>query len=342
MYYILHGEDDFSSTEEVNRLRARMGDPQFADLNTTRLNGRSTTMGELRHHADAIPFLADKRLVIVEGLLTRFNPRQKKSEDANGDESESGEEQADPEFASQLADYLPSLPPTTRLVFVEPRKLAKNNPILKLAEKDKQNAHVKLFSPPGAENLPDWVVERVEGRGGKIEFSAANTLAMAIGSDLRALNNEIEKLLTYRQGATIRLEDVGAMVAPAQEQSIFELVDALGKRQTATALELLHAQLQHNAQPLYLLAMIARQYRLLLQVRDLAARGLTADQIRAQLKLHPFVAKKVLEQSHNFTIEQLESVYRKLLETDIAIKTSRGDPTVNLDVLVVELTKGRP
>jgi DNA polymerase-3 subunit delta len=123
-----------------------------------------------------------------------------------------------------------------------------------------------------------------------------------------------------------------------QEQSIFELADAMGKRDTSSALGLLHDQLTHNAEPLYLLAMIARQFRLLLQVRDLAARGLNPDDIRTQLGLHPFVVRKVLEQSRNFSMDRLDAIYRRLLETDIAMKTGHGDPGVNLDVLVVEST----
>ena len=336
MYYIFHGEDDFTRAQELKKLRAKMGDPQFADLNTTYVEGRSASLGELRHHADAIPFLADKRLVIVEGLLTRLNPRQKKKEGV-GDEP--FEEESNPELGADLAAYLPNLPETTRLIFVEDKTLPKSNPILKLAEKDKKNAYVRLFGLPRSEDLAGWIVDHAEVKGGRIEFSGANDLAMFIGADLWALDNELEKLITYRSGETIRREDVRALVAPLQEETIFALTDAMGKRDTASALALLHEQLNFNAQPLYLLTMIARQFRLLLQVRDLAARGHSIDQIRAKLALHPFVARKVVEQSRNFSIDQLESIYRKLLETDIAMKTSRGDPEVNLDVLVMDLTK---
>ncbi len=333
MYYIFHGEDEFSRAEEVKSLKAKLGDPQFADLNTTVLEGRSLRLGELRHHADAIPFLADKRLVIVEGLLTRLNPRQKKGED------EQEEEQADPDLAVGLAEYLSKIPETTLLIFVEPKNLAKNNPIYKVAEKDKKNAHIRSFDLPRAEELPDWVIERAKSKGARIDYSAANDLAMFVGADVRALDNELEKLIAYCNGEPITRQAVRALVAPAQEESVFELVDALGKRNTAAALDLLHNQLRHNAAPQYLLTMIVRQYRLLLQVRDLGTRGMNEAQIRDKLGMHPFVVKKVLDQSRNYTVEQLEHIYTKLLEVDLAMKTSRGDPIISLDVLAVELTK---
>jgi DNA polymerase-3 subunit delta len=335
MYYIFHGEDEFSRAEQVNKFRAQMGEPQFADLNTARLDGRRLTLGELQHACDAVPFLSDKRLVIVEEMLTRFDPRRKKSDDEDEQERE---EESSPTLAKELREYLPRLPETTRLVFVEAKTLAKNNPILKYAEGDK-NARVREFTAPKPRALPKWIQDRVKTKGGTIEPGAVEELAAYVGADLRLLDNEIDKLLTYRGGQTIRAEDVRALVASVRESNVFALVDALGHRDTGSALRLLHAQLDHNAAPPYLLAMIVRQFRLLLQMKDLAARGMTVDAARERLKLHPFVADKTWKQALNFTLPQLEAIYQKLLDTDIAIKTGRSEPVVALDVLIVELAR---
>jgi DNA polymerase-3 subunit delta len=334
MYYIFHGEDEFSRNEQIKKFRTQMGDPQFADLNIAHFDGRKLTLGELTHACDAVPFLSDKRLVIVEGLLARLEPRRKKSEDETSEEIE---EETNPDLAKELLAYLPRLPETTRLVFSEAKTLAKNNPILKYAASDK-NAHVKEFSAPDARALPKWITERVKQKGGSIEAEAVNELAASIGNDLRLLDNEIEKLLTYRAQQPIRAEDVRALVTSVTESSVFDLVDAIGRRETRHALQLLHHQLAHNAAPLYLIAMITRQFRLLLQWRDLAERGIASEQATAQLKLHPFVARKTAEQARNFSLPQLEAIYQKLLDTDIAIKTGRHEPMLALDLLVVELT----
>lgn len=334
MYYILHGEDEFSRREQIKKFRAQLGDPQFADLNTAQFDGRKLALSELTHACDAVPFLSDKRLVIVEGMLARFEPRHKKS-DAEADEPEV---EAHPELAKELIAYLPRLPATTRLVFVENKTLAKNNPVFKFAASDAQ-AVVKEFTAPDARALPKWIVERVKQKDGVIEPAAVSELAAHIGSDLRLLDNEIEKLLTYRARAPIRAADVRAVVAAVTESSIFDWVDAIGRREADRALRLLHAQLAHNAAPLYLLTMITRQFRMLLQWRDLAERGMSPDQINAQLKLHPFVARKTAEQARNFSLPQLEAVYQKLLDADAAIKTGRSEPMLALDLLVVELTR---
>lgn len=335
MYYIFHGADEFSRAEQVQKFRAQMGDPQFADLNTAYFDGRKLALGELTHACDAVPFLSDKRLVIVEGMLARFDPRRKKSEDEAGEQIE---EEANPGLAKELAAYLPRVPETTRLIFVEAKTLAKNNPIIKHAATDK-TAHVKEFAAPDLKKLPGWIAGRVKEKGGAIEPDALKELAAHIGGDLRLLDNEIEKLLTYRLNQPIRVEDVRAIVASVTESSIFDLVDAIGRRATNEALQLLHDQLAHNAAPIYLFSMIARQFRLLLQMRDLSARGKSVDQAAAQWKMHTFVAQKTSAQARNFSLAQLEAIYRKLLDADIAIKTGRSEPMLTLDLLVVELTR---
>ncbi len=336
MYYILHGEDELSRTETITKLRAKMGDPQFGDLNTTWFDGRKVSFGELQHACDAMPFLTDKRLVIVEGLLARFDPRHAASDDDTGNDAE-----ANPDFAKALRDYLPRLPETARLVFIETKSLAKNNSILKfaLAVGDEKIAFVKEFAAPAEKDLPRWILTRVKSKGGEIEPLAVTELAMHVGADLRLFDTEIEKLLIYRRNEIIRVSDVRALVNSVRESDVFGLVDAIGRRETALALKLLHEQLAQGENAIYLLSMIVRQFRLLLQMRDLATRGKTVDMAAEQIRLHPFVAKKTWGQAANFTVPQLEAIYRRLLDADLAMKTSRSEPVVALDVLVVDLTR---
>ena len=258
----------------------------------------------------------------------------------NEDDGEESEEEANPTLSKDLAAYLDRLPDTTRLIFVESKSLAKNNPILKhAASADSKHAYVKEFVAPTERALPKWIQDRVAAKGGTIEGVAVADLAAHVGTDLRLLDNEIEKLMVYRLNETIRTQDVQALVASVRESDIFALVDAIGRREANTALKLFHAQLDQNAAPGYLLSMITRQFRLLLQMKDLATRGITVDAVREQLKMHPFVANKTWTQALNFSLPQLEAIYQKLLDVDISIKTGRSEPVLALDVLIVELTK---
>ena len=336
MYYVLHGEDELSQTEAVDKLRAKMGDPQFADLNTAQFDGRKISLGELQHACDSVPFLTDKRLVIVTGMLARLEPRRGKSDD-DGKETE---EESNPALAKDLIAYLDRLPETTRLIFIESKTLAKNNPVLKhAATVDEKKAYIKEFPAPTERMLPKWIQDRVKSKGGTIEGAAVAALAEHIGTDLRLLDNEIEKLLVYRANETIRAQDVQTMVVSIRESDIFAMVDAVGAQRRDLALKLMHEQLAQKAEPPALFGMIIRQFRLLLQMKDYATRGLTVDAAREHLKMHPFVANKTWTQALNFTMPQLEAIYQKLLDTDIAIKTGKSEPVLALDILITELTR---
>ena len=115
MFYVLHGENEFGRAEELARLRKKLasGDPAMAELNTTVLEGSKLTFGELRHVCDTVPFMADRRMVIVHGLLGMLSSRRRGKEAATSQ----GETPAwKRQYLKELAGYLPHLPPTTRLV----------------------------------------------------------------------------------------------------------------------------------------------------------------------------------------------------------------------------------
>ncbi len=330
MFYIFHGPDELSRTETLARLKAQMGDPAMAELNTTLLDGRSLTLGELQQACDSLPFLSDRRLVIVNNYLTRLGGR-------GASRSSSGKGGAERTTLTALADYLPTMPDTARLIFVEDETLPKTHPILRLAEKHPAGK-VYTFDGPGRGELSGWIIKRVEHKGASIERSAADALATAVGDDLRLLDSELDKLAIYVGDARpITIADVDLLVPYAGEANVFAMVDAIGRRDGRIALRLLHKLLDENAAPLYLLSMIVRQFRILIQVKELSAQGLAISTIAKRAGLHPFVAEKAQRQAMNFSMGQLELVYARLLETDLAIKTGRMGDVLALDTLVAAL-----
>jgi DNA polymerase-3 subunit delta len=325
-FYVFHGADEFTRAETLANFKRRLGPPDTVDLNTTVLDGRRTSLAELRHACDAIPFLAEKRLVVVDGLLTRLASKR--------DKTLSSTQQ---EYLTALAEYLPQLPETTRLVFVEEQPLPSNHPILQLAQREKRG-YSKQFDPPDTRALPHWITERVRKYGGEIEPQAAAHLAALVGADLRLLDQEIVKLATYANAERlITTVDVDVLVPYAQAAIIFDLVDALGRRDGRTAAQTLHSLLDAGEHPLGLMAMIVRQFRLLIQVKELKDEGDNPQAIAKALGIHPFPARKLYNQATHFTAAQLEMVYRHLLDTDVAIKSGEIDAEVALDLLVAGL-----
>jgi DNA polymerase-3 subunit delta len=321
MFYVFHGPDELSRTEYVAKLRDQMGDPSLAELNTTILDGESLTLGGLQEVCDALPFMSDRRLVIVHNYLTQLG---------SGGKREGGP-------VNDLVDYLPTMSESVRLIFVEADELPKGHPILKLAEKH-ELGHVQNFGGPKRGELTGWVAKRVEAKGATIERPAADALAVAVGDDLRLLDSEIEKLVIYVGGErSITADDVELLVPYAGAANVFAMVDAIGRRDGRTALRSLHKLLDENAAPLYLLSMIVRQFRILIQVKELSAQGLAASTIAKRAGLHPFVAEKAGRQAMNFSMGQLEVIYARLLETDLAIKTGQVEDVLALDTLVAAL-----
>jgi len=328
MFFILHGDNEFEISERVADFKQKIGDESMRDLNITLLDGRKTTLSEMQHAADAIPFLADKRLVIVDGLLTRLASRKAK----DGGDTPIG---AAKDFLNSLIDYVPRLPETTRLVFVEFQPLNPKHQLIKLAEGQKGKTVIECRQPPAGE-LPRWIIDRAKKRGGSIEPGAAQRLATLIGSDLRRLDTELNKLITYVNAQrTITVKDVDLLVSDASTSSVFDLVDALGKRDGQRAAHELHHLLDQGENPLGLLAMIVRQYRLLILVKELQARNLSPDVMAKELGQHPFAIKKINEQARNYRdIAQLEAIYRRLLEIETEIKTGQTGDVLALDLLV--------
>jgi DNA polymerase-3 subunit delta len=324
MFYIFDGADAYSQSEQIASLMDTMGDETTRDLNTIVLDGRTTTLNDIRHHCDTLPFLSDRRLVLVRGLLERLGQKGSR---------------ADSQFLLDLVDYLPNMPDTARLFFVESKTLPKSHPILKLA-KSSEAGHVKTFEVPRGSELARWVRAQVRQSEAEIESQAVRALCTYVGSDLYQLYHEIEKLAAYtnRQRA-ITVQDVQLLTSHARQASIFDMVDALGQRNAKTASRIYHTLLDAGEHPLALMAMITRQFRLLIQVKELAPKLGTHQAIARELKQNPYPIKKILAQSKNFSVVQLNRIYHKLLDTDVEIKTGRIEPTLALDTFIADISR---
>jgi DNA polymerase-3 subunit delta len=328
MFYLFHGEDEYRRSLQLATMKAKLGDPTTVALNTTELDGRRLTLNELISACDALPFLSEKRMVLVNDLAARFE----RDTGFSAGNSEEG-----PTFLEQFEEYVNHLPESTRLVLIEEHKIKESNPIHKIVSRS-DHGHEHEFAPLRSGELNRWIAQRVEEKGGRIERAALNALAAFVGSNLRLLDQEIDKLLTYvGPERAVTEQDVQLLVSYAQEANIFDMVDALGKRDTRRAMELMEQLLEGGRHPLYLLSMITRQFRILIQVKELQTKGTSPQDIRALLGLHPYVLDKTRRQAGNFSIEQLEAIYRQLHELDAAVKSGQMEPVLALNLFVTEV-----
>ena len=124
-----------------------------------------------------------------------------------------------------------------------------------------------------------------------------------------------------------------------QQSDIFAMVDAIGQRNGKKALELLHTLLEEMAFG-GVFSMVVRQFRLILQAREIMNAGGAESEVARTLGLQPFVARKIVSQAQNFEMAALEMIYHHLQKVDMDVKTSRMDGEVALDLLITELSKG--
>jgi DNA polymerase-3 subunit delta len=327
MLYILYGQDGFSLNQAVQEIKTGLGDREMLATSTTSLEGQHLTLIELRNKCGAAPFLCSHRLVVVDGLLGRFEVKQSKSRSRKG-KSGNG-----PGEWEGLASYIKQMPETTVLVLVD-EEVKGNNPLLK---KLSPLAEVRTFPLLRGKELKTWIQQRAKAEGGDITPQAVNLLAELIGGDLWAMNGEIQKLLLYSQERPISEDDVRQLVSHVQEANIFALVDAVAEGQTELAQKILHRLYRDGVAPTYILVMITRQFRLIAQARDLG-KGLSRLQIQDRLGLKAsYGLDKTLSQAKLYDFEGVKRAYDKLLETDLAIKTGKYSDKLALELLVTEL-----
>src|SRR5512146_2487805 len=282
MFILLSGKDEFSAYEELARIRAS-GDFGY---NQDAFVGETADLAVIRNNCDTMPFLAEKRLVVLEGL-----PRPRKGQADDGEAAEDGDAAvsglpASPvapvakgkrgkkaattglsplAFAKGLAEYIPSLPETTVLVALVPDELKADHPLMQAA---RRHGKSHVFAKPTGAQLTDWVTRRARAQGRRITPESVRMLVELLGDDLRMLASEIDKLGTYvGEGGEIGVDDVRALTPVARQSKVFDLTDALARRDTSAALALLHELLANGESPLGIVALTAFQTRSLMQVK---------------------------------------------------------------------------
>jgi DNA polymerase-3 subunit delta len=269
---------------------------------------------------NAMPFLAKRRLVLLANPSSKYNNASSRK---------------------KFLEFIEKAPDTTRLVMyesVEPRDVEKHW-LVKWAEKNNKTIQTKAFMLPRLKDMTGWIVNETKQQGGQIEPRAAEMLKDMVGVDTRQAGMEIAKLLAYVNWARqVKVTDVEAVCIVTSQQSVFDFVDALSSGNGKSAQHLLHRLLE-SEDPFSLWGMVVRQFRLLIQAREILDGRGNKDDVARALGVHPFIAEKTTGQAGRFSMESLESIYRKLLRIDEGVKTSQITLDLALDTLVVELTR---
>ncbi len=199
-----------------------------------------------------------------------------------------------------------------------------------------KNAKCQEFEYLTPINLKKWVSGEFEKMQTKINPDALDLLISFVKNDLWKMTNEINKLSNYRKGFIVRREDVELLVKPNIENDIFKTIDALASKNKKLALSLLHKHLDGGDNALYLLSMIAYQFRNLLIIKELQGTQ-PYGAIAKKSGLHPFVVQKSYYLCNQFSLPELKKIYKKIFQVDSDIKTGKIEAETAIDLLLSEI-----
>lgn len=326
--FLFYGEDEPSLRDAVSAFIQGLN---VDDFNTSRFEGKEVRAGEIEAAAASLPFISEVRLALIENA----------SENSGS-------------LLADLPNTLTALPDWARVVFVETglktqstdsqsasrRKSSRRKVVKKLAKVIEENPRGVARSFDLPKNAIDWVLKRATTQQIPIERNAAQLLAERIGEDFILADTELVKLSTYAGDRPIQRVDVENLTPYTPESSVWNLVDAIGQRNGKVALSLLDNLVEDQKQePLYILSMIARQYRLLIQLREHLDNSGSQNSAADALGQRDFVIRKLSGQVRHYRLDQLERIYTYLSEMDVDIKTGKVEAKLALEMFVTRLSR---
>ncbi len=296
--YLIVGPERFFAERIVGKLRERLGLTDRGALNYEQLHAHDLPVSELLVRANTLPMFGERRLVVVDAI----------------DDWKSAE-------LEQLIDYVRRPSATTCLLLLA-EKMDRRKSIFKEIAK-----HHRVISAATVvdRQLPGFCALLAREKGLTFNHQLAQQLAGAIGSDLIKLDRTLDLLLTYLgDQRTVTGEDIEAVVSGVSEESIFVLLNALITGSPHTVLALTHRLLGQGEQPLFILAMLSRQIRLLLRTRELIDRGVALGEMGRLLGQAPYQVQNLLTQAKQTTLQSLGSTLRFLSQLDRELKGRYG------------------
>lgn len=313
--YALDGEERLMVDEAVRALKKLSVPAHAADFNYDAMNAREVAVARIVEAAQTLPAFAQRRMILV-----------------------SQAEHIDADAAGELFAYFEDPSPSSVLVLVASVKFDARTKFYKALEKVGATFR---FDRPSLREMPDALRARARALGIEVEEGALRLLIDAVGNDLSGAAQALEVMSLYVGPAhprPITADDVAQVITVTREENIFQLVDAIGARDHAAALEGLHAMLSGGqAHPLQLLALVARHYRNLMKAKAAQSAGVPRQDLGKLLGVPPFAVDKVLSQSRGYSGRKLAENLSALAAADRALKGGRLDSARAMERLLFQL-----
>ncbi|MEK3890664.1 DNA polymerase III subunit delta [Bacillus sp. FSL K6-3431] len=319
--YLLYGTETFLINETKQKLVANVLTKEDMDFNLSVYDLEETPIEMAIEDAETIPFMGDKKLIILHkpAFLTAEKSKSKIEHDFK-----------------KLETYIQAPPPFTIMVFASTyEKLDERKKITKLLKKSAEVIEVKKMNES---ELKVWVREKTAENEVQMDETAMDLLLVLVGSDLMKLDTEIQKLSLFAADTKrIDVSMVENLTSRSIEQNIFSLVDKVVHRRMDEAFRIYYDLRKQNEEPIKILALLASQFRLIYQVKELMKRGYGQQQIASTLKTHPFRVKLASGQANSFSEEALGEIMNLLAISDEQLKTGASSRDLAVELFLFKL-----
>ena len=306
--YLLYGEENYLKKQYKERFVKAML-PQGDTMNYAYYEGKGVEIREVIDLAETLPFFAERRLIVFEntGLF--------KSSGAD------------------LAEYIKTMPETTYFIFVE-EEVDKRSKLYKAV---KAKGHIVELPFQDETTLKRWILGNVKREGKQMSEASAGYFLGKVGTDMQNIQGELEKLFCYCMGKEeIEVRDIEAICTTQITNKIFEMVEAVAVRNQKKALDYYYDLLALKEPPMRILYLLTRQFKLLLEVKDLAGKRYDKAAIAKTVGLHPFVAGKYMQQCRTFEKKELRSILEDAVDTEELVKTGRLNDVMSVELFIVK------
>lgn len=308
-FYLLYGEERYLRRQYRERLRKALCNEDDT-MNTHFYEGKDVSVGAVIDLAETLPFLAERRVIFI----------------SNSGLFKSGGE--------KMAEYLASPNETTYFVFTE-SEIDKRSKLFKTVN---SKGYAAEFAVQDEKTLKRWVAGILGKEGKKITENTVQLLLSKTGTDMENIQTELEKLICYcLDREVITDEDVKAVCTTRISNHIFDMINAIADKQQKKALDLYYDLLALKEPPMRILFLIARQCNLLLQAKELKAKGHDQRSIASKIGVPPFAAGKYLAQASRFKSEKLRSAVTRCVEAEEAVKSGRMNDIMSVEILILSV-----
>ncbi len=310
--YLLYGDEAYLRLQYKNRLKDALTASDDT-MNYSYYQGKDVNAAEVIDMSETMPFLADKRVIILEN--TGF------AKDGN----------------DVLADYVNNgIPDTTVIILVE-QAVDKRTKLFKAIDKA---GRCVSFDIQNDDTLKKWILGRLKREGRQITAHALDVFLETVGTDMYTISMELEKLTAYTMDRNAITEaDIEAVCSVRLQNRVFDMIGLMGLKKGSEAIKIYHEILALKESPFGVLALIVRQFNYMIRIGDMLDRGMSTKAIAPAVGLSPYVVGKYIPQVKNYTYEEMRNILEACAETDHSIKRGDMGAELGVELLILDISR---